>query len=321
MPRWTRPWTRSSSQMAARSLSSGTLARCPGGGALLEEPLLHVPEGAFHLALPLGVSGLAGPDLGVVELGEVGCRRMEGEPPALGLAECPHPVGAQDLGDPAYPLEEPDQALEGVLPVDGGGEPPDPHPGPAENGLEALDVAEAPLPRPVRDVRPVELALLARCRHDPGGGRRRRGEPGTTDPVQVPGHAHIGASEPLGPDQLEHGGGEQPRGGPHQFGDPGRPDLVDHRRVGTGPLGRGSSVLQPAADGARVIAGLLGDLLDAVALALHRHDVHELLLSHHFGGPSSGLGAVDAQDPGGADNRPGGSRPGGTQESAHRGFG
>jgi hypothetical protein len=39
------------------------------------------------------------------------------------------------------------------------------------------------------------------------------------------------------------------------------------------------------------------------------------------GGPPVGLVAVDAQDPGGALDRPGGSRPGGTQESAQRGFG
>ena len=194
-----------------------------GGGALFEEPLLHVPEGALHLALPLGVPGLAGPDLGAVELGELGCRRMEGEPSALGGAERPHPIGAQDLGDPADPLEEPDQALEGVLPVDGPGEPPDPHPRPGQDRLEALDVAQSPPPRPVGDIGPVELALLARCRHDPGGGGRGGGEPRPPQVEKVPGHARIGAGIALGGNQLEHAGGEQPRGSSHQLGDPGRP--------------------------------------------------------------------------------------------------
>ena len=77
MPRWTREWMRSSIQRAARSLSSGQARRRTGGGALFEEPLLHVSEGALHLALPLGVPGLAGPDLGAVELGELGRRRMQ----------------------------------------------------------------------------------------------------------------------------------------------------------------------------------------------------------------------------------------------------
>ena len=49
------------SQRAARSLSSATL-RGPGRPALSRDPLLDVPEGALHLALAFGVTGLAGPD-------------------------------------------------------------------------------------------------------------------------------------------------------------------------------------------------------------------------------------------------------------------
>ena len=100
MPRCSRPWTRSSIQRAARSLSSARLVRRSGGGTLLQEPLLHVPEGSFDLAFALGVSGLTGPDLGAVELGERDGRWMQREPAALGLAERPHPVGAQTLGTP-----------------------------------------------------------------------------------------------------------------------------------------------------------------------------------------------------------------------------
>ena len=37
--------------------------------------------------------------------------------------------------------------------------------------------------RPVRDVGPVELGLLARCGHDPGRRRRRRAEPRTAQAV------------------------------------------------------------------------------------------------------------------------------------------
>ena len=65
------------SSSAARSLSSATLFGAPVARALFEEPLLHVTEGAFDLALALGVPGLAGPDLGAVELGEASRRRVE----------------------------------------------------------------------------------------------------------------------------------------------------------------------------------------------------------------------------------------------------
>ena len=38
---------------------------------LLEEGLLQAPKRSFHLPFPLGVAGLAGPDLGAVEPGEL----------------------------------------------------------------------------------------------------------------------------------------------------------------------------------------------------------------------------------------------------------
>src|SRR6202020_2478833 len=150
----------------------GQAGGCSGGGTLLQEPLLHVPDGALHLALPLGVSGLTGPELGPMELGERCCWRMQREPTPLGLAEGSHPVGATYLGHPADALEESDQGLQGVLPVDGAGEPPDAHPRPTQHALEAVDLAEAPFPRPVTDLGPVELALLARGGHDRSGWRR-----------------------------------------------------------------------------------------------------------------------------------------------------
>ena len=62
----------------------GRASRSAGCCALFEEPLLHVPEGTLHLALPFGVPGLAGPDLGAVELGKGGSRRMEGGPLGTG---------------------------------------------------------------------------------------------------------------------------------------------------------------------------------------------------------------------------------------------
>jgi hypothetical protein len=67
-----------------------------------------------------------------------------------------------------------------------------------------------------------------------------------------------------------------------------------------------------------VIPGLLGDLLDSEASAFHpmtSMDSSWVIISV---APPVGM---DAQDPGGALDRPGGSRPGGTQESAQRGFG
>jgi hypothetical protein len=153
--------------------------------------------------------------------------------------------------------------------------------------------------RPVGSVGPVEPALHTRCGHDPGGRRRRArgGETKARQFEQLAGHAFIDRHT-LRRNQLEDAGGNQSRGGQHQPGDPGRPHLVDHGRVGAGAPGRRPSVLQPDAEGARVIPDLPSDLFDAEALALHRHDVRELLLGHHFRGPFSGLGAVDAQDPG-----------------------
>ena len=76
-----------------------------------------------------------------MELGEGEGGRMETEAPSLGGPERTHAVGAQHLGHTAHELEEADQALEGVLAVDGVGEPPDAHPREAQDGREALHLA------------------------------------------------------------------------------------------------------------------------------------------------------------------------------------
>lgn len=76
--------------------------------------------------LPLRfASRLAGLDLGAVMAGEssVGGCNLNRRP--LRLAECAHRIGATQLRDPAGDFEEPDDAFEGVLPVDDRGEPPD----------------------------------------------------------------------------------------------------------------------------------------------------------------------------------------------------
>ena len=283
----------------AQRLSSADAWRARAA-ALFEEPLLDVSEGAFDLALALGVSGLAGPDLGAVELGEGGRGRVQAEPPALGLPEGPHPVGAQHLGHPA---DEPRRTA----------------PGPRRCARWSMERAN----HQMRIRTTTRWPRSTGCRPVPtrwSSATRRTSRTGIPQPgavsirveaggaalnlgprsVQVPGHAHIGADNPR-PRSVSKTLVASSRGA-------GRNSSAIRAAQRSSITGGGSRarfavaapVLQPVADGARVIAGLLGDLLDAEALALHRHDVHELLLGHHFGGPSSGLGAVDAQDPGGA---------------------
>ena len=87
-------------------------------------------------------------------------RRVKTEPPSLRCPERSHAVGAQDLGDTADELEETHQPLEGVLPVDGAGEPPDAHPRETQDGREALDLAQSPFAGPLRHVGPVELGFF-----------------------------------------------------------------------------------------------------------------------------------------------------------------
>ena len=179
---------------AARSLSSAMLSGGPSGLALLQEPFLHVPEGPLHLALALGVPGLAGPDLGPWNWAKsaAGGWRVKRRP--WDWPSAPMRSVRATLGTPPTDSKNADQSLEGVLPVDRGGEPPDPHRRPAQDGREALDLAQSPFPGPVRHVGPVELALLTRCGHDPRRAPGRRLNRGPADGVQVPGHAHIGAA-------------------------------------------------------------------------------------------------------------------------------
>ena len=128
MPRCNRVWIRSVEPAGRPLVELGQAPRWPRRHALFEKAFLHVAEGALHLALALGIASLAGPDLGAAELGEAIGRRVKTEPPSLRCPERPHAVGAQDLGDTADELKEADESLEGVLAVDGAGEPPDAHP-------------------------------------------------------------------------------------------------------------------------------------------------------------------------------------------------
>lgn len=75
------------------------------------------------------------------------------------------------------------------------GEPPQPPAGPAENGLEAHHLAQAPAHRPLRHVGEVELALLARRRLDRHAGRRRRSEARSSHGVEVVRHGGVAALE------------------------------------------------------------------------------------------------------------------------------
>src|SRR5206468_7735095 len=114
------------------------------------------PERPLDLALAFGVPGLAGHDLDTVVAGELQRRGVQAEALPLGAAQTAHAVGAGQLGHAAQGLEVPDQALEGVLAVDRGGEPPVEVAAPARHRPEAPQlVAQAPVPGPLAAVRPV----------------------------------------------------------------------------------------------------------------------------------------------------------------------
>src|SRR5579875_3424661 len=93
---------------------------------LLHEGGVELAEGPLGLALALGISCLAGLQREAVVGGEVEGFGEEAVGAAARDAERPHAVGPPDGCHPTNGLEEPHQALEGVRPVVGGGEPPVP---------------------------------------------------------------------------------------------------------------------------------------------------------------------------------------------------
>jgi hypothetical protein len=142
-----------------------------------QDRLLQVPERALRLAFAFGVTCLTRLDLTAVMAGELDRRRVQPEPLALRHPQGAHPVRAPHLGDAADRLEEPDQALEGVLAVHRVREPPQPPAGPAQDATEAPHLAQPPTLGPVAAVREVELALLRGRRLDRHRHRRRRPKP------------------------------------------------------------------------------------------------------------------------------------------------
>ena len=283
MERWTRPWTRSSTQSRPRWLSSSIESGDPGHDQFLEERLLQIPERPLDFALAFRVARLAGLDLDAVVTGELERRRMQHEPAALGLPESAHPIGPSELHDAAGGVEEPGHPLEGVLAVDRRGEPPDPPTRPAQDHPETPQRRRQPdVTGPCRAVRPVELRFLARAGLDRHRRRVSGPEPGAaliTDPAH---HRRIRPGEALSRDDLEQRRGQQLRVPDQQRVQPVRPHRIDHPiRVIDGAARRRTTRLHPLRDRRRVIPQLVADLLERHALGLHRQHVHELLLRHH----------------------------------------
>ncbi len=91
---------------------------------LLEERLLERSERPLNLPFAFRVAGLTRRDLDPVMCCELQRRRMQQEAPTLRSPERAHPVGAHRRRHPTRPFEEPDETLEGVLPIDAVREPP-----------------------------------------------------------------------------------------------------------------------------------------------------------------------------------------------------
>ncbi len=200
-------------------LRSGVELVAVGGDAveldLGQERLVQLTEGTLDLALALGVTGLARRDLDAVVGGELDRRRVQLEPASLRGAERAHPVGAGHGRHAAEGLEGSHDALEGVLPVLAGGEPPHALPGPRRDRAEhPKRMVPAPRLGDVVEVAEVELDLLARVGVDRHRHRSRRPEPRTPHVPDRTCHGRVGAGEALGPQLVVHRHGQQPRAPP-----------------------------------------------------------------------------------------------------------
>ena len=169
MPRWSRPWMRSSIQRAARSLSSARLFGAPVAAHSSKNRSFTSRKG--RSTLPFRLASLAWQARISVpwNWANVGGRRMQREPPALGLAEGPHPVGAAGPWAPRRRARRTGPGPRRCTPGRWSGRTTRSAPGTTTRSPEKHWTSPSPHSLVQwRHVGPVELALLARCGHDPG---------------------------------------------------------------------------------------------------------------------------------------------------------
>ena len=195
-----------------------------------QEGFAQLPEAALYLSLALGVTSATRCDLGAVVGREVHRSPMQLEPAALAGAECAHPVRARRRGHPAEALEGQRQALEGVVLVLRGREPPHALAAPAQDRPETAQRTVPPPPRSdAVEVTEIELRLLAGAGDNRHRHRRGRPETRTSDLAHCPHHRRIGTTEPLSAQLVVHRGRQQPRMAAQQRLDPGPPHRSHHR--------------------------------------------------------------------------------------------
>ena len=121
----TRPSTRSASGLRPDIQLVEALRR-PERRQLLQEAKPSDPGRGAHLALALGVAGLAGLSSMPWCAGELDRRRMQGEPPPLGVPSAPIRTLQGRQGTAVQLLEDADEPLEGVRHVRSRCDPPEP---------------------------------------------------------------------------------------------------------------------------------------------------------------------------------------------------